>query len=137
MYTDSTYDLTLQPAPDLIVFEGGSAVLACSPFLVPASLGLALGMKEQDLVVLSTGSRLTYQDFVVPNSPFLSNRTYTLRDVSRSDDRTRFVCVLGDRESNIVNLRVYGKHLSVIFSKEGIASCSQSVPNANFLNADT
>lgn len=115
--TDSTYELVLSPAPDLVVFEGGNAVVGCSPFLLPDSTSLALGMPvEGNRFVLVPESRLTQQDFVVPNSPFASNRTYTFHNVSRSEDREQLVCILGDLISNEVTLIVYGEYMELLFA---------------------
>lgn len=44
------------------------------------------------------------------DSPLLSNRTYTLRDVRREDDGTRLRCIVGDLESNEAVLSVYGEN---------------------------
>lgn len=107
--TGSSSVLTLSP-PELIVLEGGDAIMTCSPFY-PLEPLLLVHVQQDLLTVLTTSSepRLTHEDFVVSNAPLLSNRTYTLKGVSRHDDNRRFHCVLGDWTSNEVTLRVYGK----------------------------
>lgn len=107
------YNLVLSP-PHLTVEEGGTAVMACSPFIIPESLALILVQQDSYLLSMSTEPRLLQKDFVVVNFPFQSNRTYTLSRVQRKDDQTRFRCILGDLESNEVTLRVYGKILQCV-----------------------
>ena len=103
--------LTLSPQ-ELIVFEGGSAVLSCSPFypLEPP----VLVTHDFAVVRTSTEPRLSFQDFVTLGRPFLSNRTYTIRDVTRMDNMRRFRCVIGDVQSGEATIMVYGKYVSLM-----------------------
>lgn len=102
-------ELSLSPAQDLVALENTTAVLACSPFCLPYSHTLILAVVEQDFVLKVEDPRLTSTDFEVNDTPSMSNRTYTLGNVSRSDDSKRFVCVVGDEVSNEVMLKVYGE----------------------------
>ena len=91
------------------MYEGDEAVFACSPFMEYQPVVLI----RQDLTILTkeTEPRLCYRNFVIADSPSLSNRTYTLKDVSREDDSRTFRCVIGDIISNRVTLRVYGEKI--------------------------
>ena len=103
LFLDS--NLILRPTK-LVVFEGGDAIFACSPFF-PIEPPILI---QQNSVILTTRSepRLRYKDFVTSSSSS-SNRTFTLREVVREDDRTKFRCVIGDSMSNEITLHVYGK----------------------------
>ena len=99
--------------PEVVVFEGGTATFTCSPYAPPETLNLI----RQDATIVQD-PRLSYRDFEVPGSFFMSNRTYTLMNVEREDDGTRFRCTLSG--SGIVStetlIRVYGKKIHLLQS---------------------
>jgi hypothetical protein len=95
------------------VFEGDDAVFSCSPFF-PLEPPLLI---DEDFTILrtSTEPRLTFRDFVSHGNPFLSNRTYTIRAVTRMDHRRRFRCVIGDVLSGEATIVVFGECHGLLF----------------------
>ena len=98
-------EVTLSP-PVLTVFEGEDVKFTCSP-LIP----IAVPLLEQDgFVVTSHGyPRISFSDngWGLPEG----NRTYTLRDVDRSDNGTTFRCTVAGFISNIITMTVFSELL--------------------------
>ena len=95
-------EVTLSP-PVLTVFEGEDTIFTCSPLIVP----IAAPLLEQD------GFVVTREDYprisFVDNLSGEGNRTYTLRDVERSDNGTWFRCSVAGFPSNITTVIVYSE----------------------------
>ena len=90
----------------LTVFEGEDAIFTCSP-LIP----IAVPLLEQDEFIVTGDShpRISFVDNA-GSGQTQGNRTYTLRDVERSDNGTRFRCSVAGSRSDAITLTVYSKY---------------------------
>lgn len=110
---DSANTPTLTPQ-SLVVFEGDSAIMTCTPY-IPFDPPILVLQEEGNLIVLTEQSepRLSFLNFMTPGDPLASNTTYTLSQVTREDHLTHFSCVIGDLVSDEVILMVYGESMCI------------------------
>ena len=85
------------------MFEGEDAIFTCSP-LIP----IAVPLLEQDgfVVIRATHPRISFVD---NGGLSEGNRTYTLREVERSDNGTWFRCSVAGFPSNNITVIVYSE----------------------------
>ena len=95
-------EIFIIPTPTIADIEGNDIQFACSPLNTAAPPVLQI---NGTTVTPSSGMRLTAEDF--PDA----NRTYTFRNIQRTEDGTTFQCFTADLllASNITTLIVYCK----------------------------
>lgn len=93
---------------ELVVLEGGVAIFTCSPLY---SVALPVLVRDGAVVLRREHPRLSFTDHGVDTTD--GYRVYTIENVSRVENGSRFTCVMGGFLSNTITMNVFSKTLLI------------------------